>query len=80
MAKRGIWRVGVAKFALPLPPRPPLATTTGSSSEISAMILPVWASLIMVPLGTRIIVGSMDLPEQRLAPPFSPSGAMYFFL
>ena len=53
LANRGTCRVGVAKWVLPQPPLPPLATTRGSSPDMSASSRPVSASLIRVPRGTR---------------------------
>ena len=53
-AKRGTWRVGVAKCMLPQPPRPPLAASQSSPVDMSCMMAPVSVSRIMVPRGTFI--------------------------
>jgi len=79
-ANLGICLVEDANLAFPFPPLPPFAMILGSSEEISAISLPVAASLTSVPLGTFITRSSPLLPVQFLLPPDCPSSAQYFFL
>ena len=59
----GVWFVGDLNAALPLPPFPPLATTTLCPFSVrSAIISPVSASFITVPTGTFSTRSSADLP------------------
>ena len=80
LAKRGTWRVGVAKCWLPHPPRPPRHRIKGVSSDISRMISPVAASRMTVPRGTWRSRSSPSLPVRRLPPPGAPLPATYFRL
>ena len=74
-AKRGACRVGVAKRALPLPPRPPRSTVRVlPGSLMSARIAPVSTSRTSVPTGTRMTSGAPSRPARRSGwpgPPFS---------
>ena len=77
LAKRGIWRVAVAKWLLPQPPLPPRATRTGWGPDRSASTRPVPVSRTTVPLGTWMTRSSPVLPEHRLEPPSWPFSAKY---
>ena len=62
LANIGICLVAVAKCLLPHPPRPPLAHTQSSQSDISLSIFPLASSLITVPFGTLIMISSPFFP------------------
>ena len=79
-AKRGVWRVGVAKWQFPQPPLPPFAATNGSSEDISHITAPLCASRITVPGGTRIIRSSPFFPLFLDPEPSAPLGALYLRL
>ena len=67
---RGAWRVDVAKYVLPFPPRPPRATTALSPSvNTSASSSPVSASRTMVPGGTGSTTSSPERPDLLLPEP-----------
>ena len=68
--------VEVAKYILPKPPRPPLATVRLASSLKSAMLSPVWASLINVPIGTCKVRSLPDFPSHCQPDPASSSSAL----
>jgi len=71
---------GVAKRMLPLPPRPPRATTTSCPWRVrSAMISPVSSSMTTVPGGTRTTSGSALAPFMPFGFPFSPRAALKCF-
>ena len=80
LANLGTWRVGVAKCALPKPPRPPLATTTGSWLDRSAMTSPLAVSLMTVPMGTLMTRSGALAPWQLLPRPLPPASAVYLRL
>ena len=80
LAKRGTCRVGVAKWLLPQPPRPPRQRTKGSLPLMSAMISPLSASRTRVPRGTRMTRSSPFLPNFRLPWPSMPFPAAYLRL
>ena len=68
VAKRGVWRVGVAKALLPSPPRPPRQTHTCIPGWfISLSSRPYSVSKISVPSGTGMTRSSPSAPW-RLAP------------
>ena len=68
-AKRGVWRVGVAKWRLPRPPPPPRATTTRAPGATrSAMSCSVVVETC-VPTGTR---NSMSAPSAPCLPRPAP--------
>ena len=81
-AKRGAWRVAVAKCLLPRPPPPPRATTARSPARVRSQRSPSSGSDTTVPGGTRtssaagrgaVLVGALAVPaagglEVRAAP------------
>ena len=72
-AKRGVCRVGVAKFEFPRPPPPPRATTNRcSSSRRSATIVPSPMSVTCVPTGTESTMSSPSAPCFRVPRPLPP--------
>ena len=73
----GAGLAGVAKWMLPRPPRPPLATTSSCPfSSKSANTSPVSASLTVVPCGTLIYRSSADAPVIPFVPPLPPGCAL----
>ncbi len=72
-AKRGVWRVAVAKRAFPRPATPPFASTSrrpGAARSTSSSSSP--ALQTCVPTGTARTTSSPLAPWRRLPPPFPP--------
>src|SRR5689334_24371585 len=75
-AKRGAWRVGVAKRLLPRPPSPPLASTTRAPDAARSATSCPSSSKTCVPTGTRISTCSPEAPCLPLPPPAPPLPAL----
>ena len=73
--------VGVAKCWFPFPPRPPFKMQySWQSPDMSAMTLPLAASLMTVPSGTLIRRSSPFFPDMFFFFPSSPFSAAYFLV
>src|SRR5512132_1712310 len=75
-AKRGAWRVGVAKCLLPRPPAPPLASTTRAPGAARSATSCSSSSKTSVPTGTRSSISSPEAPCLPLPPPAPPLPAL----
>src|ERR1044072_5627514 len=75
-AKRGVWRVGVAKRRLPRPPSPPRASTTLAPGAARSATSCSSSSNTCVPTGTRSSTSSPEAPCRPLPPPAPPLPAL----